>query len=368
MADCDNELKGYLFTYSQYNILNKSVDVNDQNVECENFSKELPKYRNFKNLCHKLSRNIKNVCIFMREPSRKREPSLEEEQSQKKVHCDNLNYWLYYILIKSKLLDNEENISNSEIFKVLPKLWDSTDCNQTCKLEHYNMNTNDFVYMKELYDYSKNYKNIEYYTSNPDYLDCKIQYCSYINKVEEIYKKVEQICSSPSDKPYCTIYNDIPAEKNPSEFFSKIRCTKDDVDESLVEDAKIFGTEFQSLAYDLGDSFPISNMASKQDLPGEPSQQLSVGLDQSTSTQSPSNNSAKVGLSLFGMSSIPLFLIYKFTPGGNFIRKLIRKNSGSMSTLDNMRSENWLGLSPEYQNDALQNKRFEVLYQAMKKP
>ncbi|CAG9485459.1 unnamed protein product [Plasmodium vivax] len=354
MANCDNELRTSLFTYSQYNILNKVVQANDQNQECENFSKEFPEYGNFKNFCHKLSRNIKNVCIFMNVPLR------EREVSQKKVYCDNLNYWLYYILIKSKLINNEKNISKSEIFNVLRKLWDSTNCNQTCELALHDMDTNDFVYMKELYDYSKNYENMEYYTIQPYALDCKSQYCSYIKKVEEIYKKVEPMCSPPSDKPYCTIYDDIPTDKNPSVFFSKIGCTEKDVNKSLVDDAKIFGTEFQSIAYDNGDSSSVSTMASGQELPD--------GQPQNASEQSPSNNSAKVGLSLFGMSSIPLFLIYKFTPGGNFIRKLIRKNSGSMSISDNMRSENWLGLIPEYQNDGLQNKRFEVLYQAMKKP
>ncbi|KMZ91081.1 hypothetical protein PVMG_04853 [Plasmodium vivax Mauritania I] len=56
-----------------------------------------------------------------------------------------------------------------------------------------------------------------------------------------------------------------------------------------------------------------------------------------------------------------------FTPGGNLIRKLIRKKSGSTFNSDDINSGNWLPLSPESQNDVLQNKRFEILYQAMKK-
>ncbi|CAI7722577.1 PIR protein [Plasmodium vivax] len=360
MEGCDDELRTSLFTYTQYNIFNNSVKDNDQNGECENLSKQLPMYKNFKNFCHKLSRNIKYVCTIMREPSREGEISPEGEALKKKVYCDNLNYWLYDILIKSKLPNSEENILKSNVIDVIRKLWNTASCNQTCELEQYDMNTEDFVYMKELYDYFKSYKSIEDYSSNHEAFGCRSEYCSYIKKVEEIYKKVEQICSSPSNKPYCTIYELIPKNKEPSVFFRKIGCTQKEVNKSLVDDAKIFGTEFQSLVYDLGDSSSVSTMASGQELPD--------GQPQNASEQSPSNNSAKVGLSLFGMSSIPLFLIYKFTPGGNFIRKLIRKNSGSMSISDNMRSENWLGLIPEYQNDGLQNKRFEVLYQAMKKP
>ncbi|KMZ91077.1 hypothetical protein PVMG_04849 [Plasmodium vivax Mauritania I] len=293
----DNELRTSLFNYSQYNILNKGVEANDQNQECENFSKEFPEYGNFKNFCHKLSRNIKNVCILMNLPLR------EREVSQKKVLCDNLNYWLYYILIKSKLLNNETNISKSKVFNVLPKLWDSTNCNQTCKLALHDMDTNDFIYMKELYDYSKHYKYIEYYSRNHEGLGCRSQYCSYISKVDKIYKDVGQICSSTSNKPYCTMYNAIQTDNKPSVFLSKIGCTEDDVDENLVDDAKIFGTEFQSLVHDLGDSSSVSTRDSEQELPDS--------QDQSTTEQSSSNKSVNVGLTLFGMSSIPLFLIYK---------------------------------------------------------
>ncbi|SCA60171.1 VIR protein [Plasmodium vivax] len=360
MDDCDEVLRTSLFTYSQYNIFNQNVEVKDQNVECEKLSKEFTMYRNFKNFCQKLSGNIKNVCIFMSEPPRKREPSQERETLQKEVYCDNLNYWLYDILIKSKVPDNEKNILKSKIIHVFSKLWDTTNCNENCELSLYDIDTNDFGYMKELYDYSKSYKAMEYYTSNLDALECKSQYCSYINKVDKIYKIAEQKCSSAKDKPYCTIYDNIPKDKIPSEFFRQYKCTQNDVVESLVNDEKIFGTKFQILEYDNNYSSSVSSRVSGQDSP--------VALDQSTSEQSPSNNSAKVGLTLFGMSSIPLFLIYKFTPGGNFIRKLIRKNSGSMSISDNMSSQDWFGLSPEYQNDGLQNKRFEVLYQAMRKP
>ncbi|KMZ83529.1 hypothetical protein PVBG_00609 [Plasmodium vivax Brazil I] len=299
----DNELRKSLFIYTQYEFFNNSVEVKDENEECEKLSREIPMYRNFKDLCNKLSRNIKKVCIALSEPSPKRKPQLKKESSQENAHCDNLNYWLYDILIKSKLPNNEENILKSKIIDVLRKLWNTTICKQNCELKQYDMDTKDFLYMKELYDYSKHYEIIEEHMSKLDAFGCKKQYCSYINKVNEIYKIVDPICSSQINKAYCTVYNVIPKEKNPSVFFNQYGCKKDDVDESLVDDAKIFGTEFQILEYDNNYSSSVSSRVSGQDSP--------VALDQSTSEQSPSNNSAKVGLTLFGMSSIPLFLIYK---------------------------------------------------------
>ncbi|KMZ95983.1 hypothetical protein PVNG_02832 [Plasmodium vivax North Korean] len=295
----DEELRTSLILYPRYEFFNKNVEVEDQNVECEKLSTELPMYRNLKNLCYKLSRNINVLCRPL------------SESLEKNVYCNNLNYWLYDILIKSKLTNNEVNILKSEIINVLRKLWDTTNCKQICKLKEYNMNTEEFGYMKELYDYSKHYEIIEDYTRNRVAVGCKKQYCSYINKVDQIYKKVDQICPSEKDKPYCTIYNNIPKDKKPSEFFSQYECTQNDVDESLVDYAKIFGKEFQILEYDHDYRFPVSTMASGQELPDAPTEQLSDVQSQSASEKSPSNKSVKVGLSLFGMSSIPLFLIYK---------------------------------------------------------
>ncbi|KMZ77059.1 hypothetical protein PVIIG_05240 [Plasmodium vivax India VII] len=233
--------------------------------------------------------------------------------SQNSGYCEPLNYWVYDTLIKNKLIKDEEDISKSAIINNLTKLWNFTNCNQKCEFKKYEMSEDDFKYMKELYDYSIHYLTIDGYKDNIGVIGCKKHYCSYIKKVDKIYSTVKDLCSSSPSKPYCSLFSKIQQENIPSEYLKQYGCTETDIDDSLVKDEKIFSAPLlpdpqeksitRSVSETSFSSTETSPEGSFQDAPEDPS----------------SNSSVNVGLSTFGMSLVPLFLIYKVKINAYFI-------------------------------------------------
>ncbi|KMZ89679.1 hypothetical protein PVMG_06233 [Plasmodium vivax Mauritania I] len=285
----------------QYEKFNRHVKPDGNNQICEKLSVETNMPKKFKNFCYILSKNIEEACITM------------NSLPQKSGLCEPLNYWVYDTLIKNELLNNKKDISESEIIKELPKIWDHYSCMQNCILNKYNMSVTDFKYMKELYDYTSHYLTIDKYKSIIDAIGCKERYCSYINKVDKIYNIVNGLCSSSPSKPYCSLFSKIQQENIPSEYLKQYGCTETDIDDSLVKDEKIFSAPLlpdpqeksitRSVSETSFSSTETSPEGSFQDAPEDPS----------------SNSSVNVGLSTFGMSLVPLFLIYKVKINAYFI-------------------------------------------------
>ncbi|VUZ99364.1 PIR protein [Plasmodium vivax] len=344
MSECDSELRESLLRYFQYEKFNGHVTPDGNNQICERLSVQGNMPKNFKNFCYILSKNIKEVCKTMDNPSRNGDL------------CEPLNYWVYDTLIKNKLLKNEEDISKSEIINELPKLWDLSNFKQMCEFKKYKMSTTDFRYMKELYDYSKHYSAIEYNQNNHRDHQCRKQYCSYIKKVKKIYDTVKPFCAAQNNKPYCEILRKIPVDKIPNVFLEGYQCSDNEMNDDYIKDEKIF---------------------TKPLLPPPQDESInSLVLETSTSAKgsykdkpedASSNPSVKVGLSTFGMSLVPLFLIYKFTPGGNFLRRIINKKIGTNYNTGEIPSGDWFSISREHQNDIQTNREFNVLYQNIEK-
>ncbi|SCA60142.1 VIR protein [Plasmodium vivax] len=281
--------------------------------------------------------------------------------SQNSGYCEPLNYWVYDTLIKNELLNNKKDISESEIIKELPKIWDHYSCMQNCILKKYEMSATDFTYMKELYDYTNHYLTIDGHKGTVEVFGCKKYYCSYIDKVDKIYNIVNGLCSSSPSKPYCSLFSKIQQENIPSEYLKQYGCTETDIDDSLVKDEKTFSAPLlpdpqeksitRSVSETSFSSTETSPEGSFQDAPEDPS----------------SNSSVKVGLSTFGMSLVPLFLIYKFTPGGNFLRRIINQKIGTNYNTGEIPSGDWFSISRAHQNDIQANREFNVLYQNMEK-
>ncbi|CAG9475303.1 unnamed protein product [Plasmodium vivax] len=344
MSECDKELRQNLISYVQYEFFNRQDNLDGNNQICENMSAQGNMPQNFKKFCYILSKNIKEVCKTM------------NNLSQNSGYCEPLNYWVYDTLIKNELIKNEEDISKSEIINELPKLWDLSNFKQMCEFKKYKMSTTDFRYMNELYDYSKHYSAIEYNQNNPKDEQCRNQYCSYMKKVEKIYDIVKPVCDAKDDNLYCDILRTIPENKIPSALLKSYECKIHEINEDYIKDEKIF---------------------TKPLLPPPQDESInSLVLETSTSAKgsykdkpedASSNPSVKVGLSTFGMSLVPLFLIYKFTPGGNFLRRIINKKIGTNYNTGEIPSGDWFSISREHQNDIQTNREFNVLYQNIEK-
>ncbi|KMZ76977.1 hypothetical protein PVIIG_05875 [Plasmodium vivax India VII] len=309
---CDNEIE-LLKSYNIYKYFNRTRRQILDNNKCDELKRKLSKRDNISEFCYKLHGNIKEVS------------DTTFGTTRNNAYCEFLNYWLYYTLLKNNLLDNKYNIAESEFIKNLDELWKDADHNNMCDLTKYNMNIKYFKYTKELYDYSKNYENIiESKNENDAYL-CRKYYCSYIEHAKNIYNSLESDCTSKNNKPYCNMFNEITKDKDPNSLFVQFHCSQEHVDESLLKVEKIFGLIPQSALNDESDvnlrlqALSIPPRDSTDSLLGEsPDSSREDSADHQNEELS-SNSSVKVGLSSFGMSLIPLFLIYKVKINVHFI-------------------------------------------------
>ncbi|SCA83427.1 VIR protein [Plasmodium vivax] len=352
MKQCEEDFRS-LKSHTYYKIFHSYDNVDTSNCICEQLKSVLSSNKDINPFCCKLSKNVAHVYRASRDSSGSNEL------------CTYLNYWLYDALIKNDFLDNTENLCKSKVIKELSGLWNNFYNNNKCELEQYDMNVTDFNRLKVLYDYSQNYLGIRVNLDDYETKECKNLYCSYINKVNDVYNDVSGSCSPTNVKPYCSLFQKISNSMNPNSLFSEFNCSISDVDESLAEEKHIFRKELTSPVF--SNRRGSMQLSGTEDALRDPYKDLTMEPSESHHENPPGSNPQKIGLSLLGMSLPTLILIYKFTPGGNLIRKLIRNKSGSTFNSDDISSGNWLPLGPEYQNDVLQNKRFEILYQAMKK-
>ncbi|CAG9485494.1 unnamed protein product [Plasmodium vivax] len=348
---CDNEIE-LLKSYNIYKYFNDNSTESLDTNKCDELKRKLSKKNNISDFCYKLHRNISGVSARTTGPTKNSED------------CEFLNYWLYFTLFKNDLLDNKNNIADSKFIRNLDELWKEADIKSKCDLKKYNMNIKYFKYTKELYDYSKNYDNIYKIKDGTDTNLCRNYYCSYIDNAKKIYKFLENNCSEKSE-PYCNIFNEITTNKNPNKLFHEFNCSETYVDESLLEDDNIFELIPQSALNNEGD------IDLRLQVPGNLPKDSTGSLHEESAdhqlTDSPSNSSVKVGLSSFGMSLVPLFLIYKFTPGGNFLRRIINQKKGTNYNTGEIPSGDWFSISRAHQNDIQENREFNVLYQNMEK-
>ncbi|SCA60137.1 Plasmodium vivax Vir protein, putative [Plasmodium vivax] len=347
MTNCYEEFRGSLLSYTKYELFNKPVEVDGKNIECEELSSKLRMHKSFKKFCYMLSKNIEDVC-----------KNFQDNQNSHD-NCEFLNYWLYDALIRIKFINNGENISESSIMDKISELWDESKYNKKCNLTVYNINTTDFMRMKALYDYSKNYLAIETNKKWDPEEQCRNQYCSYIKKVDHVYKIAKSACNPKKDKAYCQILSIIPETKIPSVFLTDYKCTDADMNDDFIKYEKIFTNPLLASSFNVPD-YPIAEQEMDKSFSHSP--QAST---EHSSEGSSSNSSVKVGLSTFGMSLVPLFLIYKFTPGGNFLRRVINQKIGTNYNTGEIPSGDWFSISRAHQNDIQANREFNVLYQNM---
>ncbi|CAG9475294.1 unnamed protein product [Plasmodium vivax] len=349
MTNCYEEFRNGLKSYAKYELFNKPVEVEVEKLKCEELAGKLPMYKGFKKFCYMLSKNIKSVC-----------KPLEDIQISQE-NCEFLNYWLYDALIKINFLNDEENISESLLIENISELWDASNCNNNCGLNKYSISTKDFKNLKELFDYSKHYLAIEYNKQHHEEEQCRKQYCSYLKKVENIYNIVKPLCTAQNDKPYCEILKSIPETKNPSVFLKGYNCKTEEMNEDYIKYEKIFTKPLLPSAFEDPD-YPSDEQQTGDTFPKQFSDQRQNSTDGSSS-----NSPVKVGLSLTGISFFPLLLIYKFTPAGNFLRRIINQKIGTNYNTGEIPSGDWISITRAHQNDIQANREFNVLYHNMEK-
>ncbi|SBT55193.1 PIR Superfamily Protein [Plasmodium ovale wallikeri] len=310
----DDVLKS-LKTYVAYELLDvPKIGTDDE--ACEELIPKLSNYSEFGSFCLNLSKNIKDTFLKSRE--------FHTQQD-----CEYLNYWLYHELIKNKLFDNINNISDSEVIRKIPDLWNVyKSFYEGCNLKIYNISASGFKNMKYLYDYSINYHTLVHIISERDF-NCKKYYCSYIKSVMDVYNTVGSECSKSSEKDLCTIFNTIGEDKKPGVLSHKFECSTEDLNAFIIQ----------------GDKF-INKIATE---PGSENAASGTGL--------------KVGFSLIGILLLSFFLLYKYTPLGNSLRLLIRSKIRTRHFMEDEENHDLSQNTWDSEDEKPQNNKLHVSYE-----
>ncbi|KMZ83533.1 hypothetical protein PVBG_00613 [Plasmodium vivax Brazil I] len=196
MSECEEGFRS-LRSHLYYKFFHSYKNVDTSNRICEQLTSVLGSNQDFNSFCCKLSKNVVNVSGVLIDSSKKEE------------HCTYLNYWLYDALIKNNFLDNRDNLCKSKVIKELSRLWNNFYYNNKCELEQYDMSVTDFNNMKVLSDYSQNYPGIIMDFKDYETQKCKKLYCSYINKVNDVYNALqieEDLRNYQKLKMHCQIH------------------------------------------------------------------------------------------------------------------------------------------------------------------
>ncbi|SBS91092.1 PIR Superfamily Protein, partial [Plasmodium ovale curtisi] len=204
------------FEYSKFDI---PETPSDRSGHCDSELSELYTNDNFQSFCYKFTRNFTNIII-----------KWVRNSKYSSDNCEYLNYWTYSELIKNHFNVDKDDLSKSKIISDMTKLWNNynEDYYKDCKFKTFNMSTEHFQYMKQLYDYSKDYSRIK---ANHclDNLQCKPCYCMHIKKVIGVFNLVKEECQSNEGNELCTLYSSIAENKNPERLLNDMQCTDEGV-------------------------------------------------------------------------------------------------------------------------------------------
>ncbi|SBT02773.1 PIR Superfamily Protein [Plasmodium ovale curtisi] len=236
--------------------------------------------------------------------------------------CILLNYWIHDALTN---LLGSENISNkiNLAFASLQWMWNypinalkGTSYYDKCKPNYDIFKYEDWEKRRELYEYYVDYKTIFSTVENFD-KTCN-EFYKRIDKKKMLYDHFDEICESKPDE--CPDFYEKCKEYKPELVLHNFSCHEE------MEAAKNPRPNEQALNGPVdGDSAPGPDLSGH----GAVSSEMEM-------TQENSDIGTKVGKSVLGIAPIALTAsaLYKFTPLGPWIRKLIGSNYNITGNMD----------------------------------
>ncbi|SBT57426.1 PIR Superfamily Protein [Plasmodium ovale wallikeri] len=282
-----------------------NVETDEYDIHCNSQKNKITRDDKNYPLCVKFLRNFDKV-IFR----------LLLNADDKEEECKSLNYWLYDTANKNTLEGNENDITSSDIITKLHGIWKNFDINENCDIELYKIKKDDFDNMKTLYYYARDYKTIKNKIKDSGN-NCSEVYHTYIEKGKEAYRDINIMClrENPEDEVTAKICNEFNYIKgmNSDEDLSKLTCNKTEI-------------------------IPI------QEEEEEDPELVQHGLGESVSDGTSSSTAMGIIFPFLGITLI-LFMLYKFSPFGPWLRsylikkKLIRYNIDENETFQELPHE-----------------------------
>ncbi|CAI7717845.1 PIR protein [Plasmodium vivax] len=273
---------------------------------------------------------------------------INHQENFDKDRCSYLYYWLGE---KIYSIVHNETVFSKIIKMIYDELYKTNFLNTCpCLYKHFDLDT--FNTYKILHDYSKDYGNIYLKTLSGD-ITCDEDYKKNIYKYINIYKDVYSNCKIEQTNKYdCKYFNELFGMYNHTDLIS-FHCMKRNVGKFPAdEQEKVESNGLSLFLSQTSRENPVSIIYPKTQgkegqhlnhYPHEPHDlavRQGLGSDVSTTT----DETAKSGTSktiassiapVLGVSSISL-LLYKVTPVGGFINKLLGRNRNVYNPIEDM--------------------------------
>ncbi|KMZ77119.1 hypothetical protein PVIIG_06184 [Plasmodium vivax India VII] len=301
------------------------------------------RYPNLLNISQKI---LKALCFIYNE-KRDRQNKLDEE------YCSSLFYWLGYNIL--------QNLSDKSLFqKIINMIYNElyiSGMYSTCKYLYDNIDEKSFNTYKLLFDYSKDHGNINLSTYH-GYTTCDEHYKevmkNYINAYSDAYSECN---GTQGNNFYCTYFNKLfnnekyeklttftCREYRSNNDFSGVPKPRDiESTESVLvppdEVANLYGTSRPTYNRDIDRNghnqrylrrYPDQNVVDQHTLYGNPVPPV-VDSTEGGSSKTIAGSIVPV----LGVSSFSL-LLYKVTPVGGYINRLLGRNRNMYNQIEYM--------------------------------
>ncbi|SCA59804.1 VIR protein [Plasmodium vivax] len=265
-----------------------------------------------------------------------------------KDRCSYLYFWLGD-KIYSKVHDKTKF---SIIIKMIYDEMYRTDFLNTCPCLYNDIDKDTFNTYKMLHDYSNDYGNIEIDTSH-GYTTCDNDYKEFIEKYINTYNDVYSNCKTVKTKKYHCDYFDKLFKGYNHKDLSSFHCMQHNVQVFSDDQQRVVESSRPSLTLTLSSRVtPVSVIYPKaqgyggQKLGHNPHEDHGLAGRQvlGSDVSIPTDETAKSGstktimgsvVPVLGVSSISL-LLYKVTPVGGFINKLLGRNINMYNAIEGM--------------------------------
>ncbi|SBS82158.1 PIR Superfamily Protein [Plasmodium ovale curtisi] len=231
--------------------------------------------------------------------------------------CLYLNCWIYDRVINIDEKLTSEHVAS--IFSSILPYWKSYGAEGKCNIDFVTYgNRDNFIKIKNLYDYALNYRMIVYELNKSKY-ECSEKYADYINNSRSMFERVKGECTDYYVKPHCIALkyiNDVFKENE----LSNLRCNT--VKEKTAQGAEEGnpGQTFSASAHQ-NESYKQTREQPGQLYGGSTE---ALGYEVGNELISPTNGITIV-VPILGCLLIS-FILYKFTPFGTWLyRRFLKK-------------------------------------------
>ncbi|SCA60835.1 Plasmodium vivax Vir protein, putative [Plasmodium vivax] len=213
-----------------------------------------------------------------------------------------------------------------------------------CKPLSYTIDRDTFYKNKLLFDYSQNHEHIKIHTAG--YKTCSKQYKEHMEDYIRTYKDAYSNCYGKNENKYdCETFFSL-FEGNQYDKLSSFHCVLSENSRATLEQPSVFGThepaqnEHYKVTTEVRDSVGHHSTAVDFNLESNPSS--GIHQDQEKIQPVPIGETTEGGSSktiagsiapVLGVSSFSL-LLYKVTPVGGFINRLLGRNGNMYNNID----------------------------------